>query len=130
MRKSNRREDPMADDFSLQANAERALQLGLNLTGPLRHDQVIQLAGAWLPQIRFHEKERFHPIDLAGLFALPPAIFETMTEPTRDTFRVEVGSQRFTPPVVRHDSTVVIHGGDLDFGKLAEERKAPSCIYT
>ena len=36
-------------------------------TGPLTHDQVVALANAWLPEVRFHERERFHPVDLPAL---------------------------------------------------------------
>ena len=120
----------MADDFSIKANAAKARDRALNLTGTLDNDRVIQLAEAWFPEIRFHEKERFHPIDLAALFALPPQIFNAMPEPARDGFRIEVGTQRFTPPIVRQNSNVVIHGGDLDFEKLGEEPKAAACLYT
>jgi hypothetical protein len=124
----------MADDFSIQANAERAQKLGLNLTGALTNQKVIDLAEAWLPAIRFHEKERFHPIDLAALFTLPHDIFESMTEPVRDAFRIAIGTpqgeQRFAPPVVRHGGNVVIHGGDLDTAKLGDEKKAFDCLYT
>jgi hypothetical protein len=117
-------------DFSIKTNAERAQDLALNLTGTLSHDKVVELAGAWIPEIRFHELERFHPIDVTAMFALPPAIFATMTDPARDAFRVPVGSQRFTPPVVRKDSNVIIHGGDLDFEKLAEDDGAPDSLFT
>ena len=48
-----------------------ARNLGLNLTGRLTHAQVEQIAEAWFPEIRFHEKERYHPIDLERMFTDP-----------------------------------------------------------
>jgi len=121
-------------DFSIKANAEKAQALGLNLTGSLPHAKVLELAEAWLPEIRFYEKERFHPIDLAALFTIPHDIFESLPEPVRDAFRIAIdtpqGQQRFAPPVVRHDGNVVIHGGDLDTAKLGDETKAFDCLYT
>src|SRR6266542_2216558 len=65
-RRSSGRGAPMADDFSIKANAAKARDRALNLTGTLDNDRVIQLAEAWFPEIRFHEKERFHPIDLTA----------------------------------------------------------------
>jgi hypothetical protein len=98
----------------IAANAVLASNSGFNLTGRLRHAAVRDLAEAWFPEIRFHEKERFHPIDLGTLFAAPPAIFETLPEPTKDSFRIEVsgplGATRFDPPIVRQGSEVINHG--------------------
>ena len=95
----------------IAANANLASQSGFNLTGRLRHAVVKDLAEAWIPEIRFHEKERFHPIDLEPLFAAPAAVFETLPEPTKDSFRIEVsgplGAIRFDPPIVRTGSDII-----------------------
>jgi hypothetical protein len=120
--------------LSISANAATAQRLGFNLTGRLRHAQVLQLAEAWFPEIRFHEAERFHPVDVARLFTAPPEVFETLLDPARDGFRITVGSQRFDPPVVRNGSTVVIHGGQIDGNEdtepLAEGTVDRDTIYT
>lgn len=73
-----------------------------NLTGPLKHKQVEQLAAAWLPRIRFHENERFHPIPLTSLFTVPPEAFRGMTDAEKDSFRVGAFAfgERFDPPIV------------------------------
>jgi hypothetical protein len=118
----------------MSANAAKAQELGLNLTGRLRHVQVLQLAEAWFPEIRFHEKERFHPVDIARLFTAPPEVFETLPAPAKDGFRLSIGSQRFDPPVVRNGSTVVIHGGQIDGDEdtepLAEGTVDSDSIYS
>ena len=64
--------------FDLTAHAEVAVSSALNLTGPLRHATVVQLADAWYPEIRFHEVERFHPVDFEAMFAVPPAVIATV----------------------------------------------------
>ena len=120
-------------DYDITVSATDASELGHNLTGLLTHDQVVQLAEAWLPEVRFHEKERFHPVDLEALFRLPPQVFDAMPEPARAGFRIAVagplGEQRFTPPVVRDGTNVVLHGGTLDFAGLGGA-VAPQCLYT
>jgi hypothetical protein len=97
-------------------NAERAQAHGLNLTGRLRHAQVKQLAEAWFPEIRFHQKERFHPIDLEKLFTAPPDDFATLPEPAKDSFRIQgsgpFGPARFDPPVITNGSQVIGTGGN------------------
>lgn len=124
--------------LSISANAVRAQELGFNLTGRLSHAQVAQLADAWFPEIRFHEKERFHPVDLARLFTAPPDVFEALPESAKDGFRITidgpVGPQRFEPPVVRNGSDVVIHGGlidgDEDTAPLGEGSADKDTIYS
>jgi hypothetical protein len=96
---------PNLDDFTAFATGRRH-----NLTGPLRHDQVVALANAWFPEVRFHEKERLHPVDLPALLAIPPVIFDSLPEAAKDEFRVSVHTstlpdgqpviERFDPPVV------------------------------
>ena len=56
-----------------------ALERGLDLTNPLTHEQVEALAEAWVPEIRFHEDERFHPVDVAATFTVPPPIFNAIS---------------------------------------------------
>jgi hypothetical protein len=90
---------------NLDALAAFALDHDHNLTGPLRHEQVVALANAWFPEIRFHEAERFHPVDLPGLLSIPPVVFGALSEPAKDAFRITVTTaqgitQRFDPPVV------------------------------
>src|SRR5690348_1646905 len=95
----------------ISANAMLASNNEFNLTGRLHHAVVKDLAEVWFPEIRFHEKERFHPIDLDRLFAAPPSVFETLPEPAKDSFRIKVsgplGDQRFDPPVVRTGSDTI-----------------------
>lgn len=105
------------DDLTAFATERR-----LDLTRPLRHDQVVALAEAWVPEVRFHERERFHPVDLSALFTVPPAVFEQLPEAARDEFRVAVTTgrlpdgqpivERFDPPVVRAGDTVLGSGAD------------------
>jgi hypothetical protein len=81
-----------------------------NLTGPLRHEQVVALANAWFPEVRFHEDERFHPVDLPGMLAIPPPIFDQLPDSAKDEFRISITTgrlpdgqpidERFDPPVV------------------------------
>lgn len=81
-----------------------------NLTGALLHSQVVTLAEAWLPEIRFHERERFHPLDLPALVEIPAEVFTGLPEPARDAFRIAVRTgtlpagqpriERFDPPVI------------------------------
>jgi hypothetical protein len=75
-----------------------------NLTGALTHEDVESLARFWLPEIRFHELERFHPIQLGDFLTLPPEVMASLSEEARDAFRVLVlaaGTPRlFDPPVL------------------------------
>jgi hypothetical protein len=102
----------------LTENATRARELEFNLTGQLSHEQVMQLAELWLPEIRFHEEERFHPIDLERLFKVPVAVLAGLPAAARDAFLITVsgpvGDQHFEPPVVRTGSTVLLHGGEIN----------------
>jgi len=92
-----------------------------NLTGPLRHDQVEALADAWFPEVRFHELERFHPVDLPALLTIPPVIFEGLSDAEKDEFRVSVRTgtladgqaviERFDPPVVHGGARRVLGPG-------------------
>jgi hypothetical protein len=98
----------------LDALRDFALQRGHNLTHPLRHDHVVALANAWFPEIRFHEKEQFHPLDLSGLLGIPPEVFVSLPESAKEEFRVGVHTaalnngqqiiEHFDPPFVHIDS--------------------------
>ncbi len=87
-----------------------ATERGHNLTGPLSHDQVVALANAWFPEVRFHEDDRFHPVDLPALLTIPPVIFDSLSEADKDEFRVPIRTgtlpdgqaviERFDPPVI------------------------------
>lgn len=118
---------------TLEDNAAAARNLGLNLTGRLTHAQVEQIAEAWFPEIRFHEKERYHPIDLERLFKVPPAVLATMPEPAREEFLITVpgptGERRFVPPVVRNGSEVIVHG-DGPTEALGDVPTSKDSIYT
>ncbi|GAA0955399.1 hypothetical protein Vau01_068160 [Virgisporangium aurantiacum] len=92
-------------DFTAFAEAR-----GHNLTGPLTHEQAVALAEAWFPEVRFHERERFHPVDLPDLLTVPAEIFAELPEGAQDEFRVSVLTtvrpdgqpvfELFEPPVV------------------------------
>lgn len=127
---------------SITENAARALALGFNLTGRLTHAQVQQLAADWFPEIRFHEAERFHPVDLERLFKIPPAVMDALPPLAQEAFLITVsgptGEQRFFPPVVRNGSTVLLHGGEIERSidvtpdgteRLAEDVD-PDTVYT
>ena len=91
-----------------------AIQNDLNLTGSLSHDQVTQLAEAWLPQIRFHEKELYHPINLRDYFEIPGSIYPNLdpVEKTEYAFNIAVpdGSgfkvESFEPAVMKNNGPV------------------------
>ena len=57
----------MADLRTLQ---QFAADHGFGLTAPLTHAQVVRLAEYWLPEMRFHWDERFHPVTLDDIFAM------------------------------------------------------------
>ncbi len=94
---------------------EFAIQNDLNLTGLLTHNQVEQLARAWLPEIRFHEQELYHPINLRDYFEIPGKIFPTLPEadqmeymfnipiPDDSSFKIE----SLSPAVLKNDGPVV-----------------------
>jgi hypothetical protein len=78
----------------------------------------MQLAELWMPELRFHEEERFHPIDLERLFKVPVEVVAGLPPAAREAFLITVsgpvGDQQFTPPVVRNGATVLLHGGDIN----------------
>ena len=78
------------------------------VTQPLTHAQVSALAEHWLPQIRFHHDERYHPISLQQAIEMVVSDFGAMSEPTRASFRVRklvksgstATAEFFDPPLV------------------------------
>jgi hypothetical protein len=102
---------------SLAENALRAETLSFNLTGHMTHVDVVTLAGLWQPEIRFHEAERFHPVDLERLFKSPPTVMDGLPPSAQEPFLISVsgpaGEQRFFPPVVRNGAAVLLHGRDI-----------------
>ena len=110
---------------------------GHNLTHPLSHTQVVALANAWFPEIRFHEKERFHPVDLPRLLRIPPEVFAKLPESTKEEFRISVNTgtliERFDPPVVWIDSgnaARVLGSGAKAADAMADPALDRSAIFT
>lgn len=100
----------MADLSKLRAHGPS------NQTGELTHERdVIPLAERFLPLIRFHHDERFHPVGLEGLALIPrqefraasPAAAEAMeiSVDVADPSGVGVVSRRFPPPVLRTNTS-------------------------
>ena len=123
--------------LDLKAHADVAVSSAFNLTGPLRHETVVQLADAWYPEVRFHEAERFHPVDFEAMFTVPPAVMATLDEPTRDTLRIQVGNSRFEPPIVRTGSDTVPASAlatavldDPTTGAEVQKRISSGSVYT
>ena len=96
-----------------------ASQNGFGLTAPLTHQQVVDLAGYWLPQMCFYWDERFHPITLEDMFTMVDAQFAAFPSDAQDTWRVNKllrsGSntgviQAFDPPLVHVPDGLVLQG--------------------
>ncbi len=88
-----------------------AASQGLDLTAPLSHAEVVSLAEHWLPEVRFFEDERFHPISLDAVIGMVEDHFGQLEQlGAEDDWRVEAlvradGSSLaeigvFDPPVV------------------------------
>lgn len=82
------------------------------MTGLLEHARdVVPLAERFLPLIRFHHDERFHPVGLAGLALIPRREFRAATAAAAEAMEITVEvadpsgigvvSRRFPPPVLR-----------------------------
>lgn len=80
-----------------------------NLTGPLAHQQVLELAEAWIPEVRFHQRERHHPVDLADLVEIPNAVFAGLSEAEKEEFRISVKLDAFPLPVIEAFDPPVVH---------------------
>ncbi|WP_420460384.1 hypothetical protein [Neolewinella sp.] len=92
-----------------------AAESKFNLTGSLSHEQVELLAKAWLPEIRFHEKEKYHPISLNDYFVLPGSGFAARPQNEQDKYKftVRVGKdglavyEKFVPQVLKIDGPLL-----------------------
>lgn len=116
----------MAD---LQATSDLARRIGLNYTGRLTHTQAAALAEAWRPEVRFHEDERFHPVDINGLFELPAVVYDTLTPGSQSEFAVEVDGVSYRPPVLRNGNTV-LGNGDIEASDLDSTEVDSGTILT
>ena len=77
----------MAD---LQKLRDFAADNDFGLTVPLTARQARELAEYWLPDLNFHEDERFHPIALSDRFDMVESHLASMPPATRDQWRVGV----------------------------------------
>jgi len=118
---------------NLNQTANLAQRKGLNYTGRLTHAQVVALANAWRPEVRYYEDERFHPVDMDGLFSIPSQIFDTLTPASQDEFSIAVDGASFAPPVLKNGNNVVGNGNfdveeitslDIDGGTILTHGKS------
>jgi hypothetical protein len=120
--------------FDLDANATFARNRHHNLTGPLRHRRVSALAAHWLPEIRFHEAERFHPIAPATMFDAPTALLASLPEGARDALRLPrstpTGEVRLDPPLVASGAGDVLASGATAREGLAAGAVSDEASYT
>jgi hypothetical protein len=77
----------MAD---LQALRKFAGENAFDLTRPLTARQARELAEYWLPDLHFHEDERFHPIALADVFDMVESHLASMPPEVREQWRVGI----------------------------------------
>lgn len=75
----------MAD---LQALRDFAAAHGFQLTNPLTHEQVVILAEYWLPEVRFHPDERFHPISIDERIDMVEDLFQQFSPADQAQWRV------------------------------------------
>ena len=127
----------MAD---LRALQDFAQSHGFGLTAPLRNAQVTVLAENWLPEVFFHEDERFHPISLDEVFSMVVELFATLPAGAQEEWRVSkvvrdpagpTGVTRaFDPPVVHvPDGLVSVQNAvALASGVLSENRPARDAL--
>jgi hypothetical protein len=88
---------------------EFAAENNFGLTNPLTHEQVKLLAAHWLPEMRFYEEEKFHPISMDETFTMVDSLFGSLPEPAQAEWLVRkfvrlndfTGEfETFEPPVV------------------------------
>ncbi len=109
--------------------ATLAQERALNFTGFLSHARVQDLARAWLPDVNFHEVERFHSIDLEELYTVPPADFAGFNALEQQDFAVELGGVLATPAVIIEDGE--IRGtGDTARAALLQADVDEDAVYT
>ena len=109
----------MADLEELQ---RFAAEHGFGLTAPLTNQQVVELAETWLPEMRFHWKERFFPVRLDDIFTMVEDEFATFDPVDRNAFRVTklvrdgaAGiSRAFDPPVIHVPDGFVFVPGQVN----------------
>jgi hypothetical protein len=101
----------MPDTAALTALAR---QLGFDLTGPITHRKVTELAKFWMPDLNFHEVEMFHTIDLQDLYTRPPIEFAGFDPATQAEFAVHVGGVLATPAIIRVGDTLRGSGETAD----------------
>ena len=82
------------------------------LTAPLTNAQVRRLAEYWLPQMRFHWDERFHPVTLDDMFGMVEGTFAALPPEAQDSWRVGVRVRDGTDAVVRSFDPPVVHVPD------------------
>ncbi|WP_171101935.1 hypothetical protein [Ruegeria sp. HKCCD7255] len=113
------------------AKLRRLAQMAqVNFTGPLSHQTVSRLAQHWLPDVNFHEDERFHSIDLFDLYKLPPEVFELeFQQREREEYSfVENGVSR-VPPRLRTRTGETSFGTDV-LRDLARPEFGPATVYS
>lgn len=80
-----------------------------DLTQPLNNRQVQLLARQWLPEMRFYEDERYHPISLREMVEMVESQFAALPAASQDEFRVHklikqggstVSLSSFDPPLL------------------------------
>ncbi|RZI93111.1 MAG: hypothetical protein EOO67_07335 [Microbacterium sp.] len=89
-----------------------AAEHDFGMTAPLTAAQVRTLASYWLPDLHFHEDERFHPIALADVFDLVERHLDELPPEAREQWKVGVrerGETNGEPAavVVAHDPPVL-----------------------
>jgi len=95
----------MADIAKLQKFASNN---NFGLTSPLTHAQVVALAEHWFPEMRFFEKEKFHPISLDEDFTMIDELFGALPTSAQQQWLVSAFvregatgvTRTFEPPVV------------------------------
>ena len=88
----------MADLQGLRGFAD---EHDFGLTAPLTNAQVRRLAEYWLPQMRFHWDERFHPVTLDDMFGMVEGTFAALPPEAQESWRVGVRVREGTDAVVR-----------------------------
>jgi hypothetical protein len=94
-----------------------ALDERYGVTGPLTHNEVKLLASHWLPELLFHEEERFHPIafrDLLHLARDMPSAADWLDG--QDPASPTVPALQWPPPVIfqNRDHRFVLSGFEDD----------------
>jgi hypothetical protein len=94
--------------MDIDALQDFAESTAFNLTAPLSNGQVTRLAAHWLPEIRFHWKEKYHPISLDEAIDMVRSKFNEFPDAAKDAWRVgkwvredaQAIRRLFDPPLV------------------------------